>query len=181
MPKSETKFIQPGGKLRANPANDIFPDVVIGRRPASVTIGKPVEQISAFLANPKNFPLFMKDVKSCVETKSKMWHWISTHGKEWDTELVSAPTPTASSWRIVGDDDAIGAVTIEPAVGGRGSIVSMKVAHEKILEGLTGWVASMVGQNENYRAALDLRRLKAFLETGECPTTDGQPSGRLLN
>lgn len=178
---SQTQQPKVGGQLRNQAPNDIFPDVELGRRPASVTIGKSVDEIAQFLADPTNFPLFMKDVKSCVQKQGTVWHWTSTNGKEWETELIKHPTPTASAWHIIGSEDEVGAVTIEPAVGGRGSIVSMKVAHEKLLEGLAGWAASLVGQNENFRAAMDLRRLKAYLETGECPTIEGQPSGRLLN
>jgi len=36
----------------------------------------------------------------------------------------------------------------------------------------------MLGENPNHTIQEDLRRFKALLETGEVPTTTGQPRGK---
>jgi hypothetical protein len=40
-------------------------------------------------------------------------------------------------------------------------------------------VAKLFGEEPGQRLGADLRRLKSFMEAGEMPTTQGQPSGRV--
>ena len=153
------------------------------RRLPSVTIGKSREEIYAFLTDVTNFRLFMRDIQSVHPLSERSWHWISVteSGKktEWDTEIVINKPGEVLAWKNLADsDDEMGAVTLEPAPGGRGTVVSLKHAHENALDRLKGFAAELVGKNPRIRAAVDLGRLKAYLETGEVPTIHGQPSGR---
>lgn len=40
-------------------------------------------------------------------------------------------------------------------------------------------VAKLFGEEPGQQLGADLRRLKSFMEAGEMPTTQGQPSGRV--
>lgn len=172
-------------ELRVNSFSELFNEEDPQKRPASITIGKSPEELYTFLSNPTNYRLFMKDIVEVTQTSDKIFHWRSVKAngdeKEWDTEIFAQHPGQMLAWKFLGDpktEQKTGAFTIEKHPGGRGSIVRLKVAHEHLSESIIGWAASIVGQNQNFRAVVDLKRLKAYLETGECPTIDGQANGK---
>jgi uncharacterized membrane protein len=68
--------------------------------------------------------------------------------------------------------------TFEPALAGRATVVSFKVAYPSVVGRLVGMARMFQGEDPDTQAAVNLRRLKALLETGEIATTEGQPNGR---
>jgi uncharacterized membrane protein len=68
-----------------------------------------------------------------------------------------------------------GAVTFEAAPNGRGTVVSVEIAKKPA--GIGDAVAEIFSDDPGRQVREDLRRFKQRLETGEVPTTEGQPSG----
>jgi len=69
-------------------------------------------------------------------------------------------------------------VSVEPATAGRGTIVRVDMLYIPPAGKVGVWIARMFGEEPALQVADDLRRLKQLLETGEVPTTLGQPAGK---
>jgi uncharacterized membrane protein len=150
----------------------------------SVTIGKPVEEVFRFWRDFKNLPKFMKDLYEVQEISDKKSHWIvrlkSGLQFEWDAEITDEIPDQLIAWKSLGKSvvEMVGTVTFEPAPANRGTIVHL-VMNYHIPGGKVGELAGKVtGEDPTNLTLTNLRRLKAYLETGEIPTTEGQPSGR---
>jgi uncharacterized membrane protein len=154
--------------------------------PAVVTVTRPREEIFRFLRDFKNHALFVAGVKSVSQTSPQLFHFTadphfgSSPHPEWDTEIIAENVDRMIAWRTVGESDfkQVGAITLEPAVGGRGTVVTLRIASEHKLGALVGVFAKLIGKDPKTQSAITLRRLKAYLETGEVPTIEGQPNGK---
>jgi uncharacterized membrane protein len=99
---------------------------------------------------------------------------------EWDSKITGDTPGERISWRSVdgGGLYHAGVVRFEPSTGNRGTLVTTSV-HIRVPGGSAGLgLAKLLGSNPRSQAREDLRRFKQLLETGEIPTTRGQPSGR---
>ncbi len=150
----------------------------------SVTIGKPVSDVYHFWRNFENLPVFMKDltdVEQISETRSR-WkiHLKSGMDFEWEAEITEEIPNRMIAWKSLEGSSVktIGSVWFEDAPAGRGTIVRLAMSTH-IPGGKVSELAGKVTGEDPYNLTLtNLRRLKAYLETGEIPTTEGQPSGR---
>ncbi len=71
-----------------------------------------------------------------------------------------------------------GRVRFVPAPGGRGTEVHVTKEYRVPGGNLGVDIATLFGEEPDWQAAADLRRFKQILESGEIPTTEGQPLGR---
>src|SRR5690606_9169880 len=71
-----------------------------------------------------------------------------------------------------------GSVHFEEAPGGRGTLVRVRMEYGFPGRHLGAAFARLFGAEPARRMKEDMRRFKQLLETGEIPTTVGQPSGR---
>jgi uncharacterized membrane protein len=84
------------------------------------------------------------------------------------------------AWRSVDGSQVqnAGTVRFERAPGGRGTIVRVHMQYDPPGGALGRAAAKLFLQNPEKQMAVDLLRPKQFMETGEIPTTEGQPAGR---
>lgn len=150
----------------------------------SITIKKSPAEIYTFFRNFGKLPLFMKDLVSVVVSSESISHWIVQleHGPkvEWDAEITEEKYAEMISWRTFGKSEIhqAGTIWFSKAPMNRGTIVRLHMAFT-IPAGKIGKLATMlVGEDPESIMLTNLCRLKAYLETGEVPTTKGQPSGR---
>lgn len=193
--RGEAAKVKGGAKTGANekrapgPAKRMeMPDIFEGadkkKRPASVTIHrKSVEEVYAFFREVSNFHRFMKDISRVEEVRRGVFRW--THyvdGKEqsWETELVREVPPRCLAWRTREGSalPQVAALTFEPASNGTGTVVAYKAAFLTVAGKIMGFAEKLKGEDPDTMAAINLRRFKALMETGEVPTVEGQPSGR---
>ena len=150
----------------------------------AITIGRPVEEVFQFFRDFSNLPMFMKDLKEVRVLSAQKSHWVVQlkNGLEadWDAEITSERANEMIAWKSVqgSDVDTTGSVWFTQAAGGKGTVVSLSL--EYVVPGgkLTEVITKLTGEDPDSLAHINLRRLKALLETGEIPTTDGQPTGR---
>lgn len=107
------------------------------------------------------------------------YHWTMQHGDnnlEWDFEILADEPGKRISWRSIGGEpESAGEVIFEPAPGNRGTMVTVL---EQIRTGkLARLWETMTGRDPKQSVIEDLRRFKAFAETGEIPRTEPQPHG----
>jgi uncharacterized membrane protein len=70
-----------------------------------------------------------------------------------------------------------GVIRFEEAPGGRGTEVKVELEYESPA-GTTGvLLAKLLGEEPSQQVEDGLRRFKQIMETGEVPTTEGQPRG----
>lgn len=150
----------------------------------AVTIGLPVEEVFSFFRDFENLPRFMKDLKKIKILDSKKSHWVvevkGGFKAAWDAEITSERPNEMISWKSLkgSEVETSGAVFFMRAPADRGTVVSLTLDY-KIPGGKLAELATLfTGDHPLELAFINLRRLKAYLETGEIPTTEGQPSGR---
>ena len=84
------------------------------------------------------------------------------------------------SWRSLPDSEVEtkGSVWFTHSPRNEGTIVSLGMAYSIPGGKLTELLTKITAEDPNSLSNLNLRRLKAYMETGEVPTTEGQVSGR---
>ena len=126
----------------------------------------------------------MEHLKSVQTIGPNRWHWIAKGPKdidiEWDAEVIVDRPNELIAWRSLegADVDNAGSVRFERAPGGRGTIVRVKIEYRPPGGALGTAVAMLFGETPEKQVPMDLRRFKQLMETGEIPTTEGQPAGR---
>lgn len=150
----------------------------------SITINKSAAEIYTFFRNFGNLPFFMKDLISLTVKSETISHWVVQleHGPkfEWDAEITEEKYGEMIAWKTIGktEIEQAGVIWFSKAPVDRGTIVRMHMAYT-IPAGKLGKLATkLIGEDPQSIILINLRRLKAYLETGEIPTVQGQPSGR---
>lgn len=149
----------------------------------TITINRPADECYRFWHDFERFPYFMHHIESVQLTGDNRMHWKAKgpagSSVEWDAELTADEPGQYLAWRSLegADVDNAGSVRFERAPGGRGTIVHVVMQYSPP-GGIAGAiVAKLFGEEPAQQIDEDLRRFKWLIETGEIPTTVGQPSG----
>jgi uncharacterized membrane protein len=149
----------------------------------SVTIAQPPDAVYAEWQDVERLPRYMSHVKSVTHTADGRTHWVAKAplGKtvEWDAEVMHDRDNHIIAWRSVGEADVshVGSVRFDAAPGGRGTELQVTLEYNPPGGVLGATVAKLFGEEPGQQIADDLRRFKQYMETGEFPTTAGQPRG----
>jgi uncharacterized membrane protein len=149
----------------------------------AVTINRPVEQLYRFWRNLENLGRFMSNVESVTVLDNARSHWVvkAPGGRtvEWDAEITAERENELIGWRATGGPvDHAGSVRFEPAPGGRGAVVRVQMQYNPPGGKIGAGLAKLFGSEPEQMIREDLTRFKQLMETGEIPTTKGQPAGR---
>lgn len=150
----------------------------------SVTIDRPVEDIYRFWRDIENLPRIMNHIESVREIGPGRTHWVAKALAgmlvEWDSEIVEDRPNELIAWRSLegSDVDHSGSVRFVRAPGGRGTVVTVETDYRPPGGTIGAKIAKLFGETPEKQIAVDLRRLKQLMETGEIATTKGQPAGR---
>jgi uncharacterized membrane protein len=145
----------------------------------SITINKPPAEVYRYWRDFTNLPRFMKNLES-VEVRDGRSHWVArTPGGfkiEWDAEITAERENELISWRSLpgSDIETSGSVRFKPAQGRRGTELQMNIRAEAAAAGVRSTFPIYIA---GWQIDEDLRRFKRLMETGEIPTTKGQPVG----
>lgn len=149
-----------------------------------VTINKSQSEVFRFWSNFENLPRFMDHLESVKQHQNGNSHWVAKAPLgttvEWDAEIVDAKVNEFISWRSKPGTSVPneGTVRFTPAQTGDGTEVHVTLAYSPPAGVIGATIAKLFGEEPNIQVAGDLRRFKNIMETGEVPTTKGQPSGR---
>lgn len=152
-------------------------------RPATVTIGRPLQEVWAFVRDLQNMPRFVRGLQRVDLITPKVSHWVfSRDGKnyEYDSEIIAEEQGHLFAWRSLEDtkERKLGVVMLISTAGGRETAVSMKMSDDSTPGKILGLAKYFTGHDPKSESYISLRRMKAYIETGEVPTVDGQPNGR---
>jgi len=148
----------------------------------AVTIAKPHDELYRFWRQLENLPKFMPHLVSVTNLGDNRSHWVATavRGRtvEWDAEIITDNPNELIGWRTLEGADVVsaGSVRFKPA-GDDETQVHVHMQYDPPAGKLGAAIAWMSGGEPSQTIREDLRRFKALMETGEVPTTKGQPRG----
>jgi uncharacterized membrane protein len=149
----------------------------------TLTINRPAAELFRFWRNLSNLPRFMdhlEDVEILSPIRS-LWTAKAPAGMtvKWEADIINEIEGELIGWQSTSNADVVtaGSVRFVPAPG-RGTEIIVNLQYEPPAGKLGSWVAWLFGEEPSQQIRSDLRKLKALLEAGEAPRTDGQPSGR---
>jgi len=149
----------------------------------STIINRTPEECYRFWHDFSNLPRFMAHVESVQVIDERRSHWVARGPAgtrvEWDSEITEDVPNEYIAWRSLpgSDVDHAGWVRFEPAPGGRGTIVRVQMIYRPLAGRAGALLVKLLGDDPGRAVQEDLRRFKSVLETGEIPTTRGQPAG----
>jgi uncharacterized membrane protein len=150
---------------------------------SSILLNCTPDQAYQFWSNFDNLPLFMRHLESVTlisETRSK-WTAIGPLGKRvhWYAEIAFDRKGEVIAWRSLPDSEIYvdGIVKFRKAPADRGTIVTVVVVYQPPAGAMGAALAKLLGKDPSFMMRQDLRRLKALIEAGEIPTTEGQSHG----
>ncbi|PWU14902.1 MAG: cyclase [Verrucomicrobia bacterium] len=149
----------------------------------AVTINRSPMDLYSFWRQFEKLPMFMTHLRTVTEREDGTSHWVMETDKgktlEWHARLIEDRPGEMLSWQSLenADVDNAGSVWFMPAAGGRGTMVRLKVRYNPPGGKLGAAWAKITGQSAEKQIADELHRFKALMETGEIPTSEGQPKG----
>lgn len=150
---------------------------------ARVLLNCSPQEAYQFWRNFENLPLFMLHVESVRPTGDRQHRWVALGplgGRiTWDAELVTDRPNEAIAWRSLPSSElgVEGMVAFGNAAANRGTLVDAHIRYQPRAGSAGRTIAKVMGKYPDFLLRQDLRRFKALVETGEIPTTEGQPHG----
>lgn len=130
----------------------------------------------------ERLPTFMRHLQSVRETSERRSTWSARVPKtsetiEWEAEIVEEQPGELLGWRSVEHADVhnAGTVRFAPAPSGRGTEVRVTIEYRPPAGELGAQAARLLNPILSQLIREDIRRFKHLVETGELPTTKGQP------
>ena len=142
---------------------------------SAITIERPVNEIYSFWRQLDNLPRFMRHLESVIVRDQLHSHWaVKTIGGkivEWDAEIIEDRPNEMISWRSQpgAEVDNAGSVWFTAVPNGYGTIVRIQLRYVPPAGKAGALVAKLFRRDAETEIGEDLRRLKAFLETGREP------------
>jgi uncharacterized membrane protein len=153
---------------------------------SSVTINRGRAELYRFWRNLENLPKFMRFLSSVQEIDNRHSHWVAKGPAgvqlQWDAEIINDIENELIGWRSLPEADVAnaGSVQFKDAPDG-GTLVKVELQYEPPAGTVGAFVAKMVGSDPERLVAEDLRQFKTLMETGEIPTTKGEPGRKGWN
>jgi uncharacterized membrane protein len=150
----------------------------------SVAINRGPEEPYEFWRNLELLPMVMPQLASVEIVGHRRSHWIAKGPAGWRTEwyadIINDIPNQLLAWHTVEGSELVsaGSVHFEPGPVGRGTVVRVKLQYDPPGGKLGAAFAWAFGEDPSHVIREGLRRFKQLMETGEIPTTEGQPRGR---
>ena len=149
----------------------------------SVTINRPITDVYRFWRNFENLPKFMQHLESVAEREEGISHWVARGPAratvEWDARIINEIENKVIGWQSLAGSTIATAGSVNFDETSHGTRVRVHLQYSPPGGRLGAAFAWMFGEEPTRQVREDLRRFKSLLETGEIPTTHGQPSGRI--
>jgi uncharacterized membrane protein len=150
----------------------------------SFAINRPAGELYDFWADLAQLPRIMPELLSVRMLDHRRSHWVARGPVGWRTEwyadIINEIPDELIAWRTIEGSDLVsaGSIHFEPGPAGRGTTVRVRLQYDPPGGKLGAALAWAFGDSPAQVLREGLRRFKRLMETGEIPTTDGQPRGR---
>jgi uncharacterized membrane protein len=149
----------------------------------AVAINRTPSELYGFWRNFERLPTLMPELTAVRALDDRRSHWIARGpaGKttEWDAEIINDIKDELIAWQTTGSADVVsaGSVHFDRGAAGRGTTVRVRLQYSPPGGKFGAAVAWAFGDAPDQVIREGLRRFKQLMETGEIPTTAGQPRG----
>lgn len=151
----------------------------------AMLIARPAQELYAFWRDLTLLPRFMSHLERVEVLPDGRSHWeakaprIAGGSVTWDAEITGDDPGRRIAWRSLpgGGIDTIGEVRFDQALGDRGTEVRVRMRYVPPAGRVGHALATLFGAAPGRQMREDLRSFKRLMETGEVPTTVGQPTG----
>jgi uncharacterized membrane protein len=147
----------------------------------AVSINKPVSDVYRFWRNFENLPTFMKHLESVSLREEGISHWVASGPAgmkvEWDARIINEVENKLIGWQSLEGSMVSTAGSVNFRDTDRGTDVRVHLQYNPPAGKAGAAVARLFGEEPHLQIHEDLRRFKQLMETGEIPTTEGQPRG----
>ena len=148
----------------------------------SLTVNKPLAETYQFWRKLSSLPLFMKHLKSVTELDNKRSVWVTRLpwkiGKlEWEAEIIAEEENKLIAWQSL-ENAALensGIVHFKDA-GKFGTEIQVRIYYAAPGGKPGKLAAQLIKPAFQELITEDIKNFRRYMETGEIPTTDGQPS-----
>jgi uncharacterized membrane protein len=148
----------------------------------SVTINRPAADVYRFWRDFENLPTFMRHLESVSMREEGLSHWVAKGPAgttvSWDARIINELDNRLIAWQSVPPSTIATAGSVNFDETAHGTRVRVRFQYSPPAGKLGAAVAYVFGEEPRRQVYEDLRRFKQLMETGEIPTTEGQPSGR---
>lgn len=153
----------------------------------AVSINKSPEELYSFWHNFENLGRIMPHLERVEDLGGGRSRWAAKappvpgfgSSVEWTAQITEDEPNRLIAWKSEPGSsvDTAGRVEFRPAPVDRGTEVHVSFDYHPPAGVVGAMVAKLFGQEPNQQVAQDLKRFKALMETGEMPSTEGQPRG----
>ena len=149
----------------------------------SFAINRPAQELYEFWQNLEQLPRVMPELSSVRMIDHRRSHWVARGPAGWRTEwyadIINDIPNELIAWRTIEGSNLVsaGSIHFEEGPVGRGTTVRVKLQYDPPGGKLGAAFAWAFGDSPSQVIREGLRRFKQLMETGEIPTTDGQPRG----
>jgi uncharacterized membrane protein len=148
-------------------------------------INRSPEDLYKYWRNFENLPNIMSHLQEVRVIDEKRSHWVAEAPRivggsvEWDAEITHDEPNRLIAWQSSPDSqvEMRGAIRFGKALGDRGTEVHVFINYVPPAGMIGHAIATLFGDNPRRQMRDDLRNFKCLMETGEIPTTVGQPRG----
>jgi uncharacterized membrane protein len=149
----------------------------------SVSINRSPEELYEWWRSFEHLPRVMPQLESVKRLDDRRSHWVAKgpagYPVEWYSEIINEIPYELIGWRTVEGSNVVsaGSVHFERGLPGRGTVVRVRMQYDPPAGKVGAAFARVFGGEASQVIREGLRRFKQLMETGEIPTTDGQPRG----
>lgn len=149
-----------------------------------LTVNKPRNEVYSFWRELENLPLFMKHLENVTTFDDKTSEWTAKVPGDmgtitWRSEIVNDEEDEKISWKSLPDSTIENEGTVHFRDAGKFGTEIHVIINYRAPMGTPGeGVAKMLNPAFEEMVQEDVKNFRRFMETGELPTTEGQPSGR---
>ncbi|HPL63091.1 MAG: SRPBCC family protein [Syntrophales bacterium] len=149
----------------------------------SVTIDRPAQELYSVWRNLESLPCFIDHLESVKVINPARSHWIAKGPAgmrlEWDAVITAEKEGEEIAWRSVEGSqvETEGSVLFRSAPGNRGTEINVSFEYRPPAGPVGAAFARLLGRSPSSAVLEGLRHFKQYMETGEIPTTEGQPKG----
>lgn len=148
----------------------------------SLTINKPAEELYNYWRNLENLPNFMKHVKSVKDLGDGRSHWVvevlNNMELEWDARITEDRPNEMIAWETLPEATIQNKGYVKFIPTPRGTEVSVSIEYDPPAAMLGQFAGGAVKFIAEQQIKEEIRAFKRLMETGELPTTKGQPAAR---
>jgi len=149
----------------------------------AVTINRPRDELYDFWHHVENLPRVMTHLQSVTPLGEGRSHWVAKSPLggtvEWDAIITDDRPNERIAWKSLDDSEiaSSGQVRFTSAPGDRGTEVKVHLVYDAPAGKAGAKIAKLTGESADQQVREDLRHFKQMMESGEIPTTTGQPRG----